>query len=115
MTIIPLEAPPVAGDIVLFADPSRDRYVMHRVWRVKDSKALTWGDNCVNTDGWIPLEDIWGKALKVERGKKTIHMDAQKGIRWASFWHRAGRIYRFACGKRNGVIRRIKKIAFWKR
>ncbi len=110
VTIVPLNEPPVAGDIVLFSDPSRERYVMHRVWQVKDGKALTWGDSCDRTDGWIPLEDIWGKALQVERGGKTIHMNAQRGILWASFWHRTGKVYRFACRIKHGIVRRIWKI-----
>ena len=112
VTIIPIEAPPVPGDIVLFADLIRDRYVMHRVWKVKNGEVLTWGDNCDRKDGWIPMDDIWGKALQVERGRKTIQMNARRGLLWASFWHRAGRVYRFVSRMKNGVLRRMRKIAF---
>ncbi len=60
VTIVPLEDPPVAGDIVLIVGPTIERYVMHRLWKLKDGKALTWGDNCERNDGWIPLDRIWG-------------------------------------------------------
>ena len=112
VTIIPLEAPPVPGDIVLFADFTRDRYVMHRVWKVRKGEALTWGDNCDRSDGWIPLEKIWGKALQVERGRKTIQMNARRGLLWASFWHQAGRVYRFVFRIKKAVLRRMKNIVF---
>lgn len=115
VTIVPLVAPPVAGDIVLFHDPPRNRYVMHRVWQVKGDNALTWGDNCLGVDGWIPMKEIWGKALQVERGGRTIRMNARRGMLWASFWHRAGRVYRFARRIKDGVFRRMRKLAFWKR
>ena len=109
VTIVPLEVPPVPGDIVMFADPSRNRYVMHRVWEVRDGEVLTWGDNCTYDDGWIPMDEIWGKAVRVERGRKTIQMNAQKGMRWAYFWHPVGRVYRFAARRIKGVLRRLKK------
>ena len=112
VTIIPLEAPPVPGDIVLFADFTRDRYVMHRVWKVRKGEALIWEDNCDRTDGWIPLDKIWGKALQVERGRKTIQMNARRGLLWASFWHKAGRVYRFVFCIKKAVLRRMKNIVF---
>ncbi len=114
VTIVPLEAPPVPGDIVLFTDPSDDRYVMHRVWEVKDGEALTWGDNCDDSDGWIPLGEIWGKALQVERGSLTIPMNAQRGIRWAAFWHCVIRTYRYPVRKIKGLFRNLRKTAFRK-
>ncbi len=114
VTIIPLEAPPIAGDIVLFSDPERERYVMHRVWKVKDDKALTWGDNCDQTDGWISMNQIWGKAVQVERGDKIIYMNARKGMRWAAFWHPVGKVYRFAYRVKKALFGE-KSLAFWKR
>ncbi len=108
VTIIPLEAAPVPGDIVLFTDPSEDRYVMHRVMEIRDSEALIWGDNCSYEDGWIPLSKIWGKALQVERGRLTIRMKPRRGLRWAAFWHRVIRIYRFRLRILRTAIRRLK-------
>ena len=100
----------VPGEIVLLADPERDRYVMHRVWAVRDGRILTWGDNCRGPDGWFPLSSVWGKAALIERGSRQIRPDPEKGLRWAAFWHLAGKAYRPVrrCGA--GILRRIRKI-----
>ena len=94
VTVIPLDTTPQIGDIVMFSEQDGKRYVMHRVWDIKDGEVLTWGDNCLRPDGWIPLKNLWGKAVLIERGKRKIRPDAAKGIKWARFWHQAGIIYR---------------------
>lgn len=110
VTIAPLEQAPVIGDIVLFSNPCIDKYVVHRVWEMKEGMILTWGDNCPVPDSWIPAENILGKITLVERGKHTIHPDPRKGLRLAKFWHRGGKVYRI--GKRyiQAIKRRIRKI-----
>lgn len=110
VTVVQPEEDFVAGDIVLVAEPGTGRYVMHRVWEVKGDRILTWGDNCSGPDGWIPKDAVWGKTILIERGKKEIHPDPKKGIRWAKFWHQAGKVYRLAKRYKNGVVRRIKKL-----
>ena len=110
VTILPLEEIPEIGDIVLFCEPGTERYVMHRVWSLKDNMVLTWGDNCCKPDTWMPVEHIWGKAVLIEHGKHTVHPDPEKGIRWACFWHRVGKIYRFLRQIRNIIRRRIRRI-----
>ena len=109
VTISPLEERPEAGDIVMFADPGKDRYVLHRVWQVAEDRVLTWGDNCSAPDGWMPLEMVWGKAVLIERGKRTIKPDRKTGLRLARFWHRAGWIWRLARRYYHAVIRRIRR------
>ncbi len=85
------------GDIILFADPSREeRYVLHRVWQIREDSVLPWGDNCVQPDGWISLSQVWGKAVLVERGKRKITLDPVKGLRLAKCWHVVGKGYRGA-------------------
>jgi len=96
VTIQPLEAPPEAGDIVMSAPPGKERYVLHRVWQTEADRVLTWGDNCLKPDGWIPLEMVWGKAVLIERGKRTIEPNRINGLRLARVWHRIGWIQRFA-------------------
>ena len=110
VNVAPLNGSPAVGDIVLFTDPPRNRYVMHRVWQIKDGMALTWGDNCVAPDGWMPVENLWGKAVSIERGKRIIQTDPAKGMKWAAFWHRAGKAYRFGKRIKEGILRRIKRI-----
>ena len=108
VTVVPLRDEPVAGDIVLFSDESQERYVVHRVWKVKSGKILTWGDNCATPDGWIQLESIWGKIEQIERGKRTIHPEPKKGLRWAKFWHKVRPWYMFYQRIKQGVAHRIK-------
>ena len=110
VTIIPLDRELKIGDIVLIAEPNTGRYVMHRVWEIRDSQVLTWGDNCWKPDAWFSTDKIWGRAILIERGHREIKPDPKKGMRWAKFWHKAGRIYRLSIGYKNGAIRRIKKL-----
>ena len=109
VTVMPSEKLPEAGDIVLFTDPGRGRYVMHRVWAVRDGRILTWGDNCRDPDWWMPAENILGKTILIERGKRTIHPDPKKGMLLAGFWHRAGKAYRFVRRIRCRAARRIRQ------
>ena len=110
VTVVPQEGTPGIGDIVLFCEPGTNRYVMHRVWALKDYRVLTWGDNCRKPDGWMMQAAIWGKVVLIERGKRVIHPDPQKGIRWATFWHKVGRIYRLGERIKQRVLNRITRI-----
>ena len=110
VTVKPVEEEIVVGDIVLFFGPEKNRYVIHRVWELKEDKVLTWGDNCLKPDGWIMKENVWGKVVLIERGKRVIHPDPQKGKRWATFWHPLGRIYRFVRRIKQGILYRIRKM-----
>ena len=108
VTIVPLLEMPRVGDIVLFADPIKDRYVLHRVWRAAEDRVLTWGDNCDYPDRWMPLDAIWGKAILIERGKRSITPDPEKGLRLARIWHRAGKMYRW-CRLQGSRLKRLVK------
>ncbi len=110
VTVIPLKETPVAGDIVLFYEPHTDRYIVHRVWDVRNNQIMTWGDNCPKPDGWLSREVVWGKINQIERGKRTIYPNPEKGLKWARFWHKTGRIYRFSNRYIDAVKRRIKKL-----
>ena len=95
VTIVHMEGFPGIGDIVLFSDPEKEaRYVVHRVWKTKKGKVLTWGDNCPKPDGWISEDYIWGKVVLIERGKRTIKPHPQTGMILAFFWHQAMKVYR---------------------
>lgn len=113
VTVAAPEGIPVRGDIVLFADPGRPRYVVHRVWAVKEGKVLTWGDNCPNPDGWLPAESVWGKIVLIERGRWKIKPDPGKGIRWALFWHHAGKGYRLCQKCKRGIFRIAGRLKRW--
>ena len=109
ITIIPINDGPVVGDIILFSVPELGKYVVHRVWAVKESQIMTWGDNCSKPDGWIPREAAWGKVILIERGKRKIYPDPIKGLRWAKYWHQAGKVYRLCKRCKEGIFHRIKK------
>ena len=113
VTVIPLDAIPQIGDIVLLSDRNRDRYVMHRVWALNNDEILTWGDNCLRPDGWLPLEDVWGKAVLIERGNRKIVPDPARGMKWARFWHQAGKIYRPYIKCKYTLKSRIEKLRVW--
>ena len=108
VTITAMEKEPIIGDIVLFCEPGTGRYVVHRVWDIKNGMVLTWGDNCSLPDGWLPQGAIWGKVVKIERGKQIITPNAQKGVLWAKIWHHGGKLYRFFHRVKSGLLRRIK-------
>ena len=108
VTVAPQKGMPAVGDIVLFYERGKDRYVVHRVWEVRDGTVLTWGDNCASADGWISPEEVWGKIILIERGKRTIQPDPAKGMRWARFWHQAGKGYRLGRRIKEAVIRRLR-------
>ena len=113
VTVVQLEETPERGDIVLFSDPEKTRYVVHRVWSVKEGKLLTWGDNCPNPDGWLSIESVWGKIVLIERGSRKIKPDPRKGIRWAIFWHHAGKGYRLCQKCKCSLLHRTRKLIAW--
>lgn len=111
VTIVPVTEPPQRGDIMLFADPLREkRYVLHRVWQVGEDAVLFWGDNCARPDGWIPLSQVWGKAVLIERGKRRITPDPARGLRMARCWHVVGKGWRFVRKAYHWTRNRIRKV-----
>lgn len=110
VTIVPLKDSPVTGDIVLFQDGVTERYIVHRVWDMKDGSVLTWGDNCPGPDGWFERGALLGKVVLIERGRRRIKPDPKQGMRWARFWHQARKLHRFGARCKNIVVRRIRKL-----
>ena len=110
VTIQPLTDVPEIGDIVLFHDPGGNRFVLHRVWEIRDGNILTWGDNCNGPDPWQRQDTIWGKVILIERGKRRIEMNPKKGMVLARIWHPAGKVYRLGRRIAGGVWRRMKRL-----
>lgn len=110
VTIVPLDRELMLGDIVLIAELNTGRYVMHRVWEIRENQIRTWGDNCWEPDPWVPTDAIWGRAILIEHGRREIKTDPRKGLRWAKFWRHAGKPYRLIKSYWNAIIRRIKKL-----
>ena len=112
VTILPLKRTPLRGDVVLFSDPHRERYVLHRVWRIEESRILTWGDHCAHPDAWIPMDCIWGIAVKVERGKISLNPDSDVarriGLAFAAAYHPLHRLYLFLRSKAARIYHALK-------
>lgn len=81
VTIRPCRRPLQRGDIVMFFDRRRDRYVLHRVWRLEEGRVLTWGDNCLGPDGWTDMSNIRGVAAAMERNGKRLTLDSDRARR----------------------------------
>ncbi len=110
VTIVPIQETLSAGDIVLFINGNTGRYVVHRLWKVENGKALIWGDNCPAPDGWFQTESILGKIVLIERGKRIIYPDPKKGLRLAKVWHIVRPGYYFVWRIKDAIARRIKKL-----
>lgn len=96
VTILPLSRPLEIGDIVLFHG-GPGRYVVHRVWKMRDGSVKTLGDNCFYPDPWMPLENVWGIVVKMERGGRTYRLDSAASRNFGKFWmaiHPARNFYR---------------------
>ena len=104
VTILPLTRDVRIGDVVLFRS-AQGLYVVHRVWKIRNGIVQTLGGSCVNPDSCIPVSDVWGLVVKVERDGKSIHMDGKAarvfGISWMAVYplRRTYRQLRNNCGK----------------
>lgn len=109
VVITHVKRPLVRGDIVLFHDPARDRYVLHRLWRLAPDRVLTWGDNCVYPDGWMCPEMVWGIAAAMKRGKRTVRFDTDAARRCGLLFAKARHPY---CRIRSKVCRLASRLPF---
>lgn len=112
VTIVALNRPLIKGDVVLFR--LGGKYIVHRVWKLKDGMVRTFGDNCWNPDPWIPLEQVLGLVVKYRRGGRMHRLDTGAARGWGRLWMSlhpirryykrlralAGRCYRKAFPKR---------------
>lgn len=117
VTIIPLNRELMIGDVVLFRG-GPDRFVVHRVYKLKGSFVQTLGDNCYNPDPWMPLENVWGLVIRYTRDGKTYPLDTEQARRRGRRWMKAHpvRIFMKRClnlAKR--ILRKILKTAGIKR
>lgn len=107
VTIEPISDKIRPGDILLIQDKQLNRYLLHRFIRFKDEKIITIGDNCFIFDRPFDTEDVRGRAMRIEHGKRVIKTDgrlARKLGLLLSFIHRKYiRIKRF-------IKKAIKKI-----
>ncbi len=85
VTILPLMREARIGDVVLFRARA-GRYVVHRVWKIRDGMVQTLGDNCTNPDPWMPAEQIWGLVVRFERFGRSWRLDTAPARAWGRIW-----------------------------
>ncbi len=110
VTVAPISKTLTAGDVVLFKNRDTDRYVVHRVWKADNRNVLIWGDNCPKPDGWYQVDEVLGRVVQIERGKRIIHPNPNTGLLWAKFWHKVRPGFYFAWIVKKKIVCRIKKL-----
>ena len=85
VTIVPMEGKLRIGDVVLFRG-GPERYVVHRVWKMRDGMVQTFGDNCYYPDAWIPVSEVWGRVIRFERFGRSWRLDTALSRGWGRLW-----------------------------
>ena len=96
VTIAPLQRKIRKGDVVLFT-LGDGRYVIHRVWKLKDGFVRTFGDNCVNPEPWFPESQVLGQVVRFSRSGRAHRLDTRAARLWGRAWlaiHPARTMYR---------------------
>ncbi|MDT8381833.1 MAG: S24/S26 family peptidase [Brevefilum sp.] len=69
---------PRLGDVVL-CQTAKGRVLAHRVIGRQGKPGvytyLIQGDRAAHSDGWMELEQIWGRVSKLERGDRVINLE----------------------------------------
>lgn len=103
VTIVPLTRELMKGDVVLFR--LGERYVVHRVWQLKDGLVRTYGDNCLNPEPWFPAEQVLGQVTTFKRNGRTHRLDTPAARAWGRGWMAAWPLRRI-CKRIHGFVAR---------
>ncbi|MBO4688777.1 MAG: hypothetical protein J5636_09720 [Clostridiales bacterium] len=80
---------PKPKDVVLFrrrAASGEMKYVLHRVWKKSGDMYVCIGDNCVNAEKNVRLEDIMGILTEVNRKGRIVRMTDRSYRIYVWFW-----------------------------
>lgn len=78
---------PRRGDIVLYKTPSpKNKYILHRVYKVTGDTIVTLGDNRLEPDPAVPARCVIGRAEAVLRGKREYNCDGPLLRSYAWIW-----------------------------
>ena len=111
VTIIPLSRPLRKGDVVLFH--LGEKYIVHRVWQLKDGMVRTFGDNCWNPEPWFPAQQVLGLVVKYSRDGKARLLDTPQARTWGRMWmavHPVRMLYKRCRSLAARVVRRMRKV-----
>ena len=116
VTIVPVQGELKRGDVVLFT-LGDGRYVVHRVWKLREDSVRTLGDNCLNPEPWFPRTQVLGQVLRFSRNGHAFRMDTPAARAFGRVWMAlfpmrrgykriralAGRVYRRVFPRKVGV------------
>lgn len=92
-------------DVVMYRRPP-DKYVLHRVIKVRENDYIILGDNCINKETGIRDEDILGIMTSfVRKGKEHDVSDLSYRI-YVQFWCRTAFIRIFLKKVKNRIRRK---------
>ena len=110
VTIVPLQRALKRGDVVLFN--LGERYIVHRVWKLKPGWVQTFGDNCWNPEPWFPEERVLGQVVRFIRNGRTYRLDTPFARGWGRMWltlHPIRKLYRRVRSLAAKVVKRLLK------
>ena len=116
VTIVPVRGELKKGDVVLFT-LGDGRYVVHRVWRLREGLVRTLGDNCVNPEPWFPRAQVLGQVIRFSRNGRAFRLDTPAARAFGRVWMAlfpirrgykrmralAGRMYRRVFPRKDGA------------
>ena len=85
VTIVPVRGEMKKGDVVLFT-LGDGRYVVHRVWRLREGLVRTLGDNCVNPEPWFPRAQVLGQVVRFSRNGHAFRLDTPAARAFGRVW-----------------------------
>ena len=85
VTIVPLKRPLKKGDVILFTTRP-GRYVVHRVWKIRENEVRPFGDHCAHPDPWIPRENVLGQVICFRRNGAKHRLDTAPARLWGRVW-----------------------------
>ena len=85
VTIVPVRGELKKGDVVLFT-LGDGRYVVHRVWRLREGLVRTLGDNCENPEPWFPRAQVLGQVVRFSRNGHAFRLDTPAARAFGRVW-----------------------------
>jgi len=90
VTVAPLPARLVPGDIVAAVSPANGLVIVHRIVSLNEDEALLKGDNLSAADGTAAGAALLGRVARVERDGRSVVLGIERGnglIAWLSRWN----------------------------
>ena len=91
------------GDVVVFNDKNSNT-IVHRIVKLTKSGFITRGDNNLNDDEPIPLQDILGKVVAANRGEKQYRVSEGKS---------GYRVHRYLQVRKKIMRYPLRLLSFW--